>query len=69
MHHTTFLKLRHKSNLKENDLENGTEFNNQSYLRLNRNHKKYLYHSTIAKINGFILVELRNNSNKSTLCL
>ena len=66
MHHTTFLKLRHKSNLKENNLENGTEFNNLSYLRLNRNHKKYLYHSTIAKINDFILVELRNNSNKST---
>ena len=54
MHHTTFLKLRHKSNLKEDNLENGTEFNNQSYLRLNRNHKKYLYHSTIATINDLI---------------
>ena len=58
MHHTTFLKLRHKSNLKEDNLENGTEFNNQTYLRLNCNHKKYLYRSNMARTNDLIILSL-----------
>ena len=58
MHHTTFLKLRHKSNLKEDNLENGTEFNNQTYLRLKCNHKKYLYHSNMARTNDLIIISL-----------
>ena len=58
MHHTTFLKLRHKSNLKEDNLENGTEFNNQTYLRLNCNHKKNLYHSNMARTNDLIIFSL-----------